>query len=171
MFQLTRKAFAHFELQRLASWLWYFDNRLLTSEIQRHSCFTSAALVIRHWIYTAFGSNHLSSCSRPKLSTRQGLLFLAFQSQSAEWCWHWRRECKSHKQISEELKSLYPGVWGLLKRRVLGGSVVGKTYTYTTSLLSHEDWDQIVSSSIAKVCYMIFGVDIKPSSRMPLQVD
>ena len=61
-----------------------------------------------------------------------------------------KEERRSHKQISEELKVLYPGVRGLSVRsvrRFCDGHDI-----HTTSRLSDEDLDRVVSSSIAKVC-------------------
>ena len=60
-----------------------------------------------------------------------------------------QQERKSHKQISEELKGLYPGVRGLSMRSVR--RFCEKHDIHTTSLLSNEDLDRAVSSSVAKV--------------------
>ena len=59
-------------------------------------------------------------------------------------------ERKSLKQISEELKGLYPGVRGLSARSIR--RFCDENNIHTTSLLSDEDLDRVVSSSIAKVC-------------------
>ena len=50
-----------------------------------------------------------------------------------------KEERESYKQTSEELKGFYPGVRGLNVRRVL---------------LSDDDLDRVVSSSIVKVCWL-----------------
>ena len=49
-------------------------------------------------------------------------------------------ERKSHQQISEELKALYPGIRGLSARSV------------RRFCDEQEDLDRVVSSSVAKVC-------------------
>ena len=61
-----------------------------------------------------------------------------------------QEERKSYKQISEELKGLYPGVRGLSVRSVR--RYCDRYNIHTTSLLSDDDLDRVVSSSVAKVC-------------------
>ena len=58
-------------------------------------------------------------------------------------------ERKGHQQISEELKALYPGVRGLSARSVR--RFCDEQHIHTTSRLSDEDLDRVVSSSVAKV--------------------
>ena len=60
-----------------------------------------------------------------------------------------KEERKSHKQISVELKGLYPGVRGLSIRSVR--RFCEKHDIHATSLLTNENLDRVVSSSIAKV--------------------
>ena len=56
---------------------------------------------------------------------------------------------KTHKQISEELKCLYPGVRGLSARSVR--RFCENHNAHSSSMLSNADLDRVVSSSIAKV--------------------
>lgn len=56
---------------------------------------------------------------------------------------------KTHQQISDELMQLYPGVRGLSARSVR--RFCDRHNIHSTSLLSNEDLDRVVLSSIAKV--------------------
>ena len=56
---------------------------------------------------------------------------------------------KTHKQISDELKLLYPGVRGLSARSVR--RYCENHNVHSSSMVSDGDLDRIVSSSIAKV--------------------
>lgn len=58
-------------------------------------------------------------------------------------------ERKTHKQISEELNRLYPGIRGLSARSVR--RFCDHHDIHSASLLADEDLDRVVSSSIAKV--------------------
>ena len=58
-------------------------------------------------------------------------------------------ERKTHKQISDELKRLYPGVPGLSSRSVR--RFCNAHDIHSMSLLTDVDLDRVVSSSIAKV--------------------
>lgn len=58
-------------------------------------------------------------------------------------------ERKTHKQISDELKQMYPGVSGLSSRSVRRFCKLHDIHSM--SLLSDADLDRVVSSSIAKV--------------------
>ena len=62
-----------------------------------------------------------------------------------------KEERKTHKQISDELNGLYPGTRGLSVRSVR--RFCDRFDIHTTALLSDEDLDRVVSSSIAKVCH------------------
>lgn len=56
---------------------------------------------------------------------------------------------KTHKQISDELKCLFPGVRGLSTRSVR--RYCESHNIHSLSMLSNFDLDRVVSSSIAKV--------------------
>lgn len=60
-----------------------------------------------------------------------------------------KEERRSHKQISVELKGLYPGVRGLSIRSVR--RFCEKHDIHVMSLLTNEELDRVVSSSVAKV--------------------
>ena len=64
-------------------------------------------------------------------------------------CVNFKEEQKSHNQISVKLNGLYPGVRGLSIRSVR--RFCEKHDIHATSLLTNEDLDRVVSSSIAKV--------------------
>ena len=57
---------------------------------------------------------------------------------------------KTHKQISDKLKHLYPGVRGLSARSVRRYCAIHDIHS--SSRLSSYDLDRVVSSSIGKVC-------------------
>lgn len=61
-----------------------------------------------------------------------------------------KEERKTQREISEELKTMYPGVRGLSVRSVR--RFCEKHNIHSTSLLSDEDLDKVVCSSVAKVC-------------------
>ena len=59
-------------------------------------------------------------------------------------------ERRGYKEISEELKAMYPGIRGLSVRSVRRYCCMYNIHA--TSMLSSSNLDRVVSSSVAKVC-------------------